>query len=997
MKRCFLIMVILLVGGWRGFGEEYQGAEAVLKKAAVATEKPSTPAPNYDSPIKLKHDLKAFTEKANTLKPADSAKQWLQFVDRFLALPIDRGGFNYFSSEGSDAESNQIAFQQIAAALPPATAWDALAQELDARAPDKSDPTRILVLRVVAHWLTANDGALKKDLDALDQQPKPQAAYAMNDLRWGLIQNSDDGEAILASLQQRVKKDATAEYGLRLQVPDLVSMIGEEKTAAFLRDALRNEKGEIHIEHGIATEKLARKLALEMVNELKGPQWGLANSLDATALFEAMAKRFPETDRTRYVRGKAQTYYVLGLIAAHRASDAAAFVTNLGSAAGWSVPHEGLAAMERAGYTRDLAQFLHDLLEKNPDLPFWNEYVALAAKAQQTDKMVALIESSAARPGLSPKDHRMILSYLHRAYLAADQIDKAVEVLRQEIALDKSGDVKPKPSDEELFYSYHGDSNDPGLALVRVGKVLGRQGWIDEGIRTVREGPVNPNDPRERANRAGRLNNFAKELMALKRGREAEDLLTEALAIAPDPTEQRYSTPVQPETLSLLLDLYYQAGRADDVLTLLTRAPYWYARDLASIFLKSVSNERDVDYMGLFAADALWRKGRADEAKKIITTLLERSGGYDPAYEYLVKLEGANAPAYLDQLFAHDQFEERPLIWKAKLLFDAGKLEEAEKCARQAIAIDPSDGEQGPGRRMTVYAVLADIREKRGDTKEAETLRGAVTAVRHSEEADRFYGAGLLTRAVKKYEEALTHFTDAYCIQSRLALRMAELGDMAGAEEHYRRAYELMPDSFGRVESHCFGCERAFDGEKAQSIAEKVFTELAAKRPEKPQIHYLLGYLRKAEERYPEALPEFRQAVKLDPEYLNAWKELAESGEKVHLPAKEREAIQFTTLRLDPGGHHSSFRINDIVDCRAAWKALEEAQKSRPKRPETLMPLTASAEEMRKREQSKGSNRPSSVYIVHDFRDDRVDPGSVFAQHHVIKAVIRWFDYGRRG
>ena len=36
-----------------------------------------------------------------------------------------------------------------------------------------------------------------------------------------------------------------------------------------------------------------------------------------------------------------------------------------------------------------------------------------------------------------------------------------------------------------------------------------------------------------------------------------------------------------------------------------------------------------------------------------------------------------------------------------------------------------------------------------------------------------------------------------------------------------------MPDSFGRVESHCFGCERAFEGQRAQSLAEKIFTELA--------------------------------------------------------------------------------------------------------------------------------------------------------------------------
>ena len=52
-------------------------------------------------------------------------------------------------------------------------------------------------------------------------------------------------------------------------------------------------------------------------------------------------------------------------------------------------------------------------------------------------------------------------------------------------------------------------------------------------------------------------------------------------------------------------------------------------------------------------------------------------------------------------------------------------------------------------------------------------------------------------------------FADAYCIQSRLALRYSELGDYVKAEQHYQRAFELMPDSFGRIESHCFGCEGA--------------------------------------------------------------------------------------------------------------------------------------------------------------------------------------------
>jgi tetratricopeptide (TPR) repeat protein len=197
--------------------------------------------------------------------------------------------------------------------------------------------------------------------------------------------------------------------------------------------------------------------------------------------------------------------------------------------------------------------------------------------------------------------------------------------------------------------------------------------------------------------------------------------------------------------------------------------------------------------------------------------------------------------ARLDAVFARDQFEERPLIWKALLLHQAGREEEAEKVARQAIAIDPSDGEQGKGDRMRVYGVLADIRAARGDQKEADFLRGAVRAIRLSEQADDYQAAGLLSRGVKMYQDSLKHFADAYCIQSRLAVQLTALGLHETAAQHYEKAFELMPDSFGRVESHCFGCESTFSGPQAQTVAERVFTTLAAKNPDKPQIHYLLG------------------------------------------------------------------------------------------------------------------------------------------------------------
>src|SRR5207248_772592 len=130
-------------------------------------------------------------------------------------------------------------------------------------------------------------------------------------------------------------------------------------------------------------------------------------------------------------------------------------------------------------------------------------------------------------------------------------------------------------------------------------------------------------------------------------------------------------------------------------------------------------------------------KGRAAEARKVLDATMDVKNGNDREYELLLKLGGPDLMERLDLLFQRDQFDERPLIWKAYLLRLAHRLDEAEKTARAAIAIDPSDGEQGPGDRMRAYAVLADIVADKGDHAQANSLREAVKAIHVSEEGDR--------------------------------------------------------------------------------------------------------------------------------------------------------------------------------------------------------------------------------------------------------------------
>src|SRR5882724_5031527 len=84
---------------------------------------------------------------------------------------------------------------------------------------------------------------------------------------------------------------------------------------------------------------------------------------------------------------QAQTYYLLGLIGKERPKDAVAVAKKMGKQDEVYVPQEAIKAMERAGYARALDDFFFELLSGDPTLPFWTDYVPLAAKAGQTDRM----------------------------------------------------------------------------------------------------------------------------------------------------------------------------------------------------------------------------------------------------------------------------------------------------------------------------------------------------------------------------------------------------------------------------------------------------------------------------------------------------------------------------------------------------------------------------------------------------------------------------------
>jgi tetratricopeptide (TPR) repeat protein len=959
--------------------DELLGAETLLKQLAATTDNPDAKQTNTTPHTQLRADLAAFATNSAALPPTTAAQNWLALADRVFELD------SKLNTSAMGRRSEALAFQLLAA-LPNPAAWSALRQNVENRPVGKGSRAAFeLGLRVLVHTLDNDAAARKTDLTALEELSKNSprdAAWTFRSifeqLNEALLATSDDPELVLKSLERQLTAGDEDRWRDSIEVPNLVALVGAAKAEEFLRKALVHPKLKLEISAGTATHKLAQELALEMVDQLKVPQWGLVNSLGVIKLYEAFDQKFaaktnapavdldvptlglPEAYHEDYQRQYARLYYLLSLISEDRAKDAVVVAQQLGKDKDISLPPEGLKALEQAGYTAALDDFLHELLTQHPEVPFWHYYANLSAKAGQTERMLTLARTTLARPDLGTSTKTMLQNNLYAALLAADQVEEGVAELRKQIT------QPPTQRSPRQYYNAMEVSLNPALTLARLGQLTARPDWLEAGIAAAKKNLAEPKESSPYAElEMSAINELAGLLVELGRHAEAEAVLAtgyrEAIQLSAKQRSGRSSSGSRNHATSLaaLALLYHEIGRPTDVITLLDQATDWGTADLAQLNQYSLQRLQLAETFGhglhrhglplqFIAASALAKTGRHTEAQKVLATVLDENPGLDAAYELLLETGGTNVPAQLDALFARDQFEERPLIWKAEWLRRKGDLATAESACRQAISIDPSDGEQGPGNRMRAYAVLAEIRAARGDAKEAEFFRGAVSAIRLSERADRFAAAGLMKRAVAMYEESLTKFADAYCIQSRLAVQLAEMGRHEEAEAHYRKAYELMPESFGRVESHCFGCERAFDGQKAQSLAEKVFSDLAVKTPNKPQVHYLLGYLRDEQERHQEAVTHYQKAVALDPDYLNAWLKIQNLTHHVRLPAAQRDDIGLNILRLDPLSRHSHASLEGISDLRRVWEVVAAGQKLRPTQPKSLYQLTASQAELKK-------------------------------------------------
>ena len=929
MPSSWLFVALVLAASAAAGPAKLRSADDILGLIDPPEAKASATSAAESDAATLLADIVRYRQESGSLAPVEAAKRWFALFDRAArATPPDQQ--NDFAAYDL-VTMRAVGVRSVMAALPPPTAWQELRQEAVRRAARGTADREALSVRFIAELLARDHVAALETLDALDKLladlPADAREISRQQLlfaRTAVIKTYGSPADIAAAFETQLRAIGQP-YGI-LEVPDLVGLVGEQRANSLLSQAIAGDTT-MRIESGDATRKLARRLALENIATMRVPQWMLADSVDSAPLYEAIEKRFDPASadsaqstesaqsqvQRDYRSSEATAWYFLASVIGGKQTDAERALVRMTQGSEVYIPRDAVRALQRAGQNEALFRFLHAQLDRRPEIGAWNVYVEQASYTGHSAEALALIEKILARKSLPEFLVADLKVRRVSALLAADKIDAAAEGLRSLLA-------KPPARGEGTLAARY----EAALKAAALGRLTGRRDLGDIGLRFAQAAlPLMP-DNASRPDLNIDQTALWRELRKAGRASDAQSLAIASLTKAGPRTGFQTLAPASPAERAALVELagiWSAEGKHDDVLKLLDVSTRWNAVD-AGALLAVTDSERLP--MGVMLARALQARGDKEGALRVARATVSQLPGTDAGYELVAALDPAALTTF-DAMFAHDQYEERPLIWKAAVQIKAGAIADAETTIRRAISIDPSDGEQGVNDRMRAYAVLADILERKGDTAGAAIYSKAVQAIRISETADSYYEAGMYERAFKGYREALEQFSDAYCIQSRLAVQLNKVGRRTEALEHYRRAYELMPDSFGRVESHCFGCESVFQGDDAQSVAEQVFTDVVRKSPAKAQAYYLLAYLREQQERYADAVQPLRQAVSLDPQYLNAWMHLYQAGSRTWIEPGELDIARLKLQELDPLRRHGQYDLSAVGDLAGLWRGAERA------------------------------------------------------------------------
>ena len=995
-----------------------------LVQAAETGGAPAGASADTSPQVIFRANLARFASNSAALPPEVAARQWVALYNRFWTLPSGASQTQIYGGYGA-RKSSTAQIQDVLAAVPGPAAWEPLLNIVNARPAPAAHADRDMLLRMYVFYL---NGRFDRCLDDLKRttdnvvKTRPESAaqlrYAVQSLRGGLRKLSGDtlpGGMVAAFERQLDEVTAPGDQNLEITIPDLLALTDTNCATRLIEKAARLLYTTLTVKGGEATHALVRRVVMQHLSEIRTPPWNLVGGADTIAFYEALTNKFPRrsaaadlnADETPnlLVRSRnddwmsrqgweqATRKYQWALVACGRTDEAVKLATSREPAGRWEEGldfghgNDGIAAVP----PQTLYEFLDRVLTQKPEKPLWSAFAATALAAGHANEVLAKLrafqQDTANKPPAQNGQDQIV------ADLTLNATDEAMAGLRKSVRIERTG------GSAEIYARQVSEAQAAAGRMAQLGKLLDRPDWIDEGITLMRS--IETQQIPRSMSYYDAESSLAGVLTENRQYAEAEQaLLRQMTALkqkkADAPPEYSRFGGGRDETLSYLVklvDLYAAANRADEIVALLRDAPWWGAADLQEVGAFDYGCGGSADRLAKVAA-ALLATGQTNAALTVAREAVRREPGFDPGYQVLLNTGDPDLPVWLDTRYARDKFEERPLIWKASALLKQGRLEEAEQSVRQAIKVDPTDGETRAGDRVRSYAVLADVLEARGKTNDAAFFRRVVESVRMAEKGDALKEAGLVQRSLPLYEKASELFADAYCVQWRLAERLWAMGKREEAEQHYAIAFERMPEQFGQIAHLCFGCEGVFDKSESRSVAERVLQRLAQNGPPRPQVHFLLGQLREKQGRLFEAYQEFQKSVEIDPGYLDGWMRLHEVARETMVSQADRDRIALTMMKLDPIGRHANVEPADIADLRTLWTVLEQRCALVDLPPASILPLPASARQIEEAKKHP-AGKPGDLDMSYEWnawsqeRNYRT-PGEVITASQLVQNMLNF-------
>lgn len=870
------------------------GAKAALKQMPPADPEAQIVAKEQVFLSKLQ----SYIARSPSMAPREAAEKWLALIDAAYAVPRRSDPTYRFRSIGT--------LGTVMQALPRPQVWP----EIDAILAKRPAERKVKVLQLLFARLRGDEPRIRSLCAELSKEPAAKAhnGYVRPGPQFDKVIRARLGadEDLPGRIADYERSVVAANPSDTEEMPDIAGLLGPEKATPILLRIYKEAKSRVQL-YAPCTLALAKRVVLQNLASIERAPWELVDGPDDGELAIKLQARYGGASADREDGTLACAYLAEGDV-----RSAAGILKEVGDTSNFRWPRGDWSrdSVSLACRPEDAARIFAGACELQkllPDKDLWELYVG-AAKASGNAAIAAERISAVVHDlHASDKTKSALLAYLEDLHGCVGDV--------RGLASDYCEQVESTSSKEQRGYALD--------RMLEFAEAVGDKASA-KWARARKLAEFGANAPR-----------FAEEFLRLGRLREAEDAEIAWLHRLKAEGNAEYNGDRPGGDLCAI---YFAANRPRDVVKVLRDFPYWSCRDLGELLdwfgpddlrRSGMSPMEPVTAVGYSAAWAFAKIGDIPLAVQTLERLVFTSKTNDAAYEMLNRLGGKELPAFYDLLHRSDPFEPRPLMWKADLLRRAGRLKDAERCARQAIALGPGDSEMAGTDRFRVYGILGAILKAKGETQGAAACIRAVRAGGLVDHAERLARIGLTFQSIACYRKAVEDAPNDCYIEKRLADLLSAAGRSREAATHAGRAYRLFakrcgPDMDAGILNYVdlVGFE---DVPNAAELLSQIGASDASSAYARALLELRLGAPR-------DAMEDLWKAVQFAPRFVVAWEELLRLGNAGFLSREDTEKVALALLNLKPTFKtHLQIRPERFRDLGALYIAAESALNKREK------------------------------------------------------------------